>query len=119
LSLYPRRSLSSILLVEDDDFGRETLGHILETVGYCVQLAATQAEAFQRLHRAPPPALIILNLWERTDLGRGAPLLERIPVIVVSAGAPPSRPRAKNIVAHLEKPVAVTDLLAAIHAHLR
>jgi putative two-component system response regulator len=124
--LDERGSPPSILLVEDDDFGREALARILEVDGYRVQVAANGDEARRHLHGTTPPALIVLDLflprpdgWRLVQEQRHDPALAGIPVIVVSsAEAPLERLCSEGVVARFEKPLAVGELLATIHKHL-
>src|SRR5262245_13375929 len=51
-----------ILVVEDDDFGREALSQILEAGGYAVVRAANGEQALRQLRAAPWPRLIVLDL---------------------------------------------------------
>jgi CheY-like chemotaxis protein len=121
---YPD-SFRSVLLVEDDNFGRETLGRILQVSGYRVLGAANTVEALQYLHGRPRPGLMILDLllpgsgWELLETKQRDPALAGIPVIVVSAAEPAAfPPLSQGIVAHFEKPVAVPELLSAIGKHV-
>jgi CheY-like chemotaxis protein len=117
-------ALGSVLLVDEDDFGRETLGRILEVDGYRVLPAANEEEARAHLHACPRPGLILLDLlgprlegWEFVR-EQGADL-PAIPVIVVSTARPSDTACGfEGIVAHFEKPVTVCELLAAVHRHL-
>jgi CheY-like chemotaxis protein len=114
-------------VVDDDDFGRETLGRILEVAGYGVQRAADGAEALRCLARGPLPGLIVLDLfmpridgWGFCARRRRDPRLASIPILVVSAadGAALCQDFA-GIVGLLEKPVAVPELLAVIRHYCR
>jgi CheY-like chemotaxis protein len=115
-----------ILIVDDDDFGRETLGQILETAGYRVQRAASGDKALRVLAGPCRAGLIVLDLlmpglsgWEFVRRKQADARLSGIPVIVVSAedGAA-LRNEYAGVVAHFQKPVPVRDLLAAIRRHL-
>jgi CheY-like chemotaxis protein len=119
-----RRPSRPILLVEDDDFGRETLGQILQVGGYDVLEAADADQALHFLQEAPRPGLIILDLllpqtdgWHLIDRKQHSGLFSDIPVIVVS-GADHAALPSLGVVARFEKPVAVPDLLAAVHRFL-
>jgi CheY-like chemotaxis protein len=117
--------LRTVLLVEDDDFGREALAQILEATGYGVARAADGGEALRRLREALLPGLILLGLrrpllggWQFCARQQRDPRLAGIPVIVVSAAdAAPLRAHFRGIVEHFEKPIAVPDLLEAVRRH--
>jgi CheY-like chemotaxis protein len=115
-----------VLIVDEDDFGRETLGQILQEDCYRVLRAATGAEAIGLLQEQPRPGLIVLDLflprldaWQLARELQRDPGLAELPVIVVSAvDRPLLRRHIQGVVAHFEKPVTVPELLAAIHRHL-
>ena len=115
-----------VLIVDDDDFGRETLGQILEAAGYRVQRAAGGEAALRLLAGRCPPGLVVLDLlmpgldgWEFVRRQQADPRLAAVPVIVVSAeDAAALRDEFAGVVAHFQKPVPLRDLLAAIRRHL-
>jgi CheY-like chemotaxis protein len=118
--------LRTVLLVDGDDFARETLGRILEADGYRVTEAADGAEALARLREPPAPGLILLDLltpgvggWRSLRRLRRDPACRDVPVIVVSAlDAPATYGRQAGIVACFEKPIAASALRAEIRRHL-
>lgn len=115
-----------ILIVDDDDFGRETLGQILEAGGYRVQRAASGDEALRVLAGRCRAGLIVLDLLMPGLSGRefvrrkqADARLAGIPVIVVSAeDGTGLHDEYAGVVAHFQKPVPVRALLAAIRRHL-
>lgn len=117
----PRRC---VLIVDDNDFGRETLGLILQADGYQVRQAGSSREALGCLDGAPAPGLILMDL----DGGRDArcllrrmrtePALRNIPVIAVSA-VEPGLAIPQGVVACFEKPIAVDALRAAVGHYCR
>jgi len=118
-------SSRSILIVDDDTFGRETLGRILEVDGYRVVQAANAAAAMRYLHGQQHPGLILFDLYPPRGEGRHLVRalqsdrgLADIPVIVVSATERPSLSRSRGVIEHFEKPIAVPELLAAVHRYL-
>jgi CheY-like chemotaxis protein len=112
-----------VLIVEDDPFGREALAQLLRGRGYPVITAADGREALERLRQPPPPGLILLDLkmpamdgWEFCLRRNRDPRLACIPVVVVSAGAelPAAKAAALGVAGHLQKPVALDDLLDTV-----
>ncbi len=84
----------TILVVDDDEVLRETIGDYLSDQGYSVVHAADGAEALAMLRGASGarPSLIVLDLvmpvmdgWQfRDELGRD-PVLSAIPVLLITA----------------------------------
>jgi CheY-like chemotaxis protein len=119
-------AVGSVLIVDEDDFARETLARILEADGFAVTGAADGDEALARLRRPPAPDLLLLDLlapgvggWRALRRMRRDPALRDVPVIVVSAiDAPPTYGQQAGIVACFEKPIAVDVLLAEIRQRL-
>ncbi len=115
-----------VLIVDDDDFGRETLGRILEADGHRVLRAANGREALTHLNGGERPGVIVLDLempgtdgWTFARRQICNDEFAGIPIIVVSAsGAKSLREEMPGVVAHFEKPVAVEALRAAIREHL-
>lgn len=114
-----------VLIIDDDEFGRQTLSSILDAVGFGVEQAAGGAEALQRLTRPPLPDLILLDLimpevdgWQVIDRLAKEPRLAAIPLIVVTAddsgviltGTAP-------VVGQFKKPLNVDALLALMRRH--
>ncbi len=111
-----------ILVVEDDAMVRETLGMVLESLEYQVDLAETLEEALEFLKHSWPDALLL-------DLCLGSMPGERVhseifrafgkvpPTLVLSASHQLER-RAKSLVgAHfLAKPYSLEDLTRSIEA---
>jgi len=112
----------SILIVEDDETIRESLGELLQDEGYGVSFAEHGAAALRRLEGAPPPALILLDLmmpvmngWEfrRQQLLR--PELAQIPVVIVSGlSNDDAQLRTLAATAVLPKPIEIPRLLELI-----
>jgi CheY-like chemotaxis protein len=112
-------SKPSVLIVEDDEQIRETLGLILELEGYSVRSAANGQEALALL-RESPTSLIILDLmmpvmsgWEFLAEREKEESLAAIPVVVMTAGSR-SDERPRNINAFLSKPVELEELLGTV-----
>jgi CheY-like chemotaxis protein len=119
-------SLRSVLIIASDNFGRETLGQILEVDGYRVLRARNASDGLEHLRRRPRPGLVLLDMpppcldgWQFVRAQERDAALRNIPVIVLSSIDTSALCRPfRAIVAHFEKPFPVEGLLAAIHQHL-
>ncbi len=110
-----------ILIVDDNDELRETLGEALDLAGYRVR-KAENGKIGLRLASEEPPALILLDLmmpvmsgWEMYDAMMDDPKLRGVPVVVISAAPEPRLPG----VLHFSKPIAVSELLEVVRRHAR
>lgn len=109
-----------VLIVDDDESGRETIAMILEEEGYAVVSADSAADALEILRDLPVPAVILLDLWMPGMTGhqflaslRSDPRFVRTPVILLSAER--SSPMDdRRVVACLQKPCDLSTLLHAI-----
>jgi two-component system, chemotaxis family, chemotaxis protein CheY len=115
-----------ILLVDDDDGFRESLGDALEEEGFEVALANNGQAALQALEQAPIPDVILLDLlmpvmngWEFCRAKKGHPRAAAVPVIALSAAvsADPGSPYFIEVDDSLAKPLELADLLAKIALH--
>jgi CheY-like chemotaxis protein len=123
--LGQRRSSPSVLLIDEDDFGRETFAQILEADGYRVLHASNGHEALRQLRTAPQPGLIVLDLllprlngWEFIGRLQRQPQFAPVPLIIVSATTASCENEFPWVVARFEKPVAVDELRVAIRQYL-
>jgi CheY-like chemotaxis protein len=106
----PHAAQEKILLVEDDEAIRDTLGSMLEDEGYFVTTAENGRQALEALNSAPAPELIILDLrmpimdgWEFRTLQKADPLLAGIPVLAISADGS-AKAEAIDAAGYLHKP---------------
>ncbi len=115
-----------ILIVEDDPDLRLVHSEILQEEGYAVLTAADGAEALDLIHRAGPPALILLDLrmpklngWDFVRHLRRHDHLNEVPFIVVAAHYQIAEEAAAlGATAWLQKPVGIDELLSAVdHAY--
>jgi chemosensory pili system protein ChpA (sensor histidine kinase/response regulator) len=116
-----------ILVADDDEVVRDLWTLVLTRAGYRVLTARNGREALD-LMRDVIPDLIILDLHMPEMDGptflkvlEGAPVLQRMPVLIVSGFLEDESPRASlglNIVGRLSKPLRQADLLAAVQAAL-
>jgi CheY-like chemotaxis protein len=84
--------MQPLLIVDDDDDLRATLAEILGAQGHAVQHFADAREALSALHGGLKPSLILLDLmmplmngWEFRAEQRKDPVLNAIPVLVITA----------------------------------
>ncbi len=114
----------TVLVVEDDRDIRDTLRELLELEGWPVATAKNGVEGLARM-RELRPGLVLLDLL-MPDMGgaevcrrRAAdPSLEAIPVALVTADldlAPELG--SSDLVARLEKPIRIRELLALVERH--
>jgi two-component system chemotaxis response regulator CheY len=82
----------AVLLIDDDDAIRSSLGEFLEEQGFSVLTACHGAEALELLKKVERPALILLDFMMPVMNGnefltamRGDPALRGIPVVILSA----------------------------------
>jgi CheY-like chemotaxis protein len=117
---------SDIMLIDDDADIRAAVRLALEFEGYDVALAANGREAWDLLHSAPPPALILLDLMmpvmdgpQFLRLLRGDPELCALPVILMTAFGTTSRAAslAGETQGCLGKPLGLDQLLDVASRH--
>ena len=114
-----------VLLVDDEAAIQRTVGPLLRSRGYDVEIASTGAEAL-RLVADGPPDLIVLDLGlpdiEGTEVCRRIREHLKIPIIVLSArGAEADKVNALDLGAddYVTKPFGPEELLARIRVALR
>ncbi len=108
------------LIVDDDPDARDVLAAVLSHGGYDILEAADGAQALARLHHAPPPALIVLDLAMPVMSGWGFlaerakdPALRVIPVLVVTGERGQGDRLAALDAVYLQKPASAELLLEA------
>jgi signal transduction histidine kinase len=109
-----------ILVVEDEQVLRESLGPILEAEGYVVSFAENGREALKRLQSESLPRIIVLDLrmpimngWEFRAIQKDDPKLGVIPVVAMSADAS-AQATTISAQAYLRKPLDVSHFLRTI-----
>ncbi|HQX81689.1 MAG TPA: response regulator transcription factor [Vicinamibacterales bacterium] len=114
-----------ILLVDDEVAIQRSVGPLLRSHGYDVDVAGTGADALQQF-AADPPGLIVLDLglpdMDGTDVCRRIRLASDVPIIVLSArGAEGDKVKALDLGAddYVAKPFGPAELLARIRVALR
>jgi len=121
-----RMTHPKILVVDDDDAIRETLGGVLASEGYDVALAENGARALEAVRHGERPDHVLLDLmmpvmsgWEFLEVADADELLKSIPILVVSAmSAPLACNRASGGVRKcFSKPIDLDALLEAVRTY--
>ena len=112
----------AVLVVEDDDDGREMLCTVLEEAGYTALAARDGLQAFGQMG-ARRPDLILLDIqmpvmdgWEFRTLQRRDPRYSDIPVIGLTAVFDPLEVALKLGLRCLPKPLDLDDVLKEVAA---
>lgn len=116
-----------ILLVEDNELGRDMLSRRLERAGFSVMTAADGKQALE-LMRERRPALVLMDMslpvmdgWSACRSARADPAMRQIPIIALTAHAM-ANDRQSALAAGCDdfatKPVDFPRLLEKIRAHL-
>jgi signal transduction histidine kinase len=117
----------TILVVDDDAGFRCELQEIFESRGYRVAVVANGKEALDYLQDHAPPGLIFFDLmmpvmdgWELYAALKTEPILASVPTVILSC-VDPSRTawRHLDVVAYLEKPVRMEQLLRIAKQYCR
>jgi len=125
--MHPSGGSGTVLLVEDDEDIRASVGEILREEGFDVVGASDGDEALRYLRgAAEPPRLILLDLMMPVMDGwafRAAQLaderLAKIPVVILSAATDVRRHAAQlRVDDYLVKPLDVPLLLNAVERHI-
>jgi CheY-like chemotaxis protein len=113
-----------VLVVDDDDDVRETLGMLLELEGFAVRSAANGREALPWLLGPPGaerPRAVLLDLrmpvmtgWDVIEALRGEGRLGEVPIVLCTS-SPEDAPEGFPIV---PKPVDLDELLATLRRTL-
>jgi CheY-like chemotaxis protein len=123
VTINPTEEKSYVLIVEDDDGAREALSDCLEMEGFKVAAVCNGKEALDYLHSAPPPKVILLDLfmpvmtgWEFRDAQKKDAAIAEIPVVVVTAfGAAITHKIDADLVMH--KPLDLDRLVSVIREY--
>jgi CheY-like chemotaxis protein len=103
-----------VLVVDDDQDMRDTVAAALEIEGYAVRCAENGAQALALMRGYLPEAIVldltmpVMNGWELLEAVHEQRELREVQVLVLSAM------RAPDGVEHLNKPVSLDELLAAL-----
>jgi CheY-like chemotaxis protein len=112
-------SLGHVLLVDDDEEIRATLGAVLQAEGFTVLEARNGLHALQQLMRTPLPDVILLDMtmpvmtgFEFLDLKGEDPRIQHIPVIAITVHAKGSE--LKGVKQLVRKPFDLQELLQVL-----
>ena len=108
-----------ILIVEDDHDVAQSVADVLEASGYGTGIAANGREALDYLEQNTQSDLILLDMmmpvmdgWQFREEQRKLPVLESIPVVIVTAdGNARGKAAAIQAAGHVGKPVTIDGLL--------
>lgn len=107
--------MQKVLLVEDDEDIRDSLGGFLKHEGYEVCTAHNGAEGLKELHK-DPPGLVLLDLmmpvmdgWEFLEEKNHDSEIARVPVLVISAVR--GNPYIPGALGFIKKPVDLNRLM--------
>jgi diguanylate cyclase (GGDEF)-like protein len=124
----PPVELDRILVVDDDDDGRDALAALLEAHGYGVMRARDGGEALRTTERESPSLVIsdvvmpVLDGFELVRALRARPSSADVPVILLT-GHDETRRRVEGLDLGADdfvaKPVAPAELLARVRVHMR
>ena len=112
-------SKGRVLLVDDDEDLRSTLGAVLQAEGYEVVEARNGLHALQQLMRNPLPGVILLDMtmpvmtgFEFLDIQKEDPRIRAIPVIAVTVHAKVAD--LAGVVAVVHKPFDLEQLVGVL-----
>ena len=119
----PRVRTVTILVADDEQDIRELVAYRLSRSGYCIIEARDGEEAFQLAADQPLDMAVLdvmmprLNGFDLTKRFRGAPVTERLPILLMSASvqeADISRGFAAGADGYLTKPFTPNELLTQV-----
>jgi len=120
-------SPTTVLYVEDNEYNRKIVRHLLSRTSYRLREAA-DGEAALGMVREERPDLILMDVQlpkmsglEVTRALRGDPVTAEVPIIVVTSFAlsgDDQRAMAAGASAYIAKPYSPRELLALIHKFL-
>jgi CheY-like chemotaxis protein len=112
-----------VLIVDDDPDLLDVTSFVIEDEGMAVETARNGEEALDLLGTGRLPALVLLDLmmpvmngWEFLAAIANDPVLQRVPVVVLTAGEHTEVPGALEVVS---KPMDLKELLRVVERYVR
>lgn len=110
------------MVIEDDEYSRDALAHLLVAEGYEAQSASDGESGLEKAHEMNPDVIVLdLNLPDIDgkkviEMIRGDGPLKSVPILVVTGDEDKAAQQAVDLGAdgYLTKPVEFDDLINAI-----
>jgi DNA-binding NtrC family response regulator len=121
MAAFPQNP-APVLIVDDDDDGRDAMAFMLELEGFTVRTATNGAEGLREMRVQPMPCVVLLDLHMPVMDGAGFREEQRksrdlmaVPVILYSAHSDVrSAAEQLGIRAYFQKPADLTKVVALI-----
>lgn len=116
-------SKARVLIADDDPVIRKLLQVNFRLEGFDADVARHGKECLEMARAKPPDAVVLdvqmpqMNGWETTLAMRQDPILERIPIVLLTARANEAdlrKGQALGVLAHLTKPFDPSELVAVV-----
>jgi CheY-like chemotaxis protein len=111
-----------VLLVDDDEDLRDSIGDLLRQKGYVVETAEDGSAALATLARTAAPCIVLLDLvmpgmdgWKFLAVVQADPTMSSIPIVIASAHAATHPPI--GIAGVLHKPFDLDELFDVVARH--
>lgn len=116
----------TILIIEDDEYIRDSLAELLETEGYTVNVAFNGEEGMNALRTQGKPSLILLDLmmpikdgFQFREEQLQDPSFSQIPVVIMSAHGNIKENRERTgALAYLKKPIDIDEVLKTVEKYV-
>jgi two-component system, chemotaxis family, chemotaxis protein CheY len=111
-----------VLIIDDDQDLRDSIGDLLRQRGYTVQTAEDGQTALATMARNRTPCVVLLDLvmpgmdgWTFLTVVQADPQTSRIPIVIASAHAATHAPAGTAGI--LRKPFDIDELFAVVARH--